>query len=170
MEQWDLYDENRVSLHRVVNRDEALQPGEYHVVVGIWVFGSGQRILLTKRSPEKRFAPGKWENTGGHVMAGETSEDAVLRELREETGLYARREDVTFLGSVRVPPFFGDNFAVHLDADLGAVTLQPGETCDVKWVTKEEFDRMAEAGELAPSVVEHLLPLRTAWEAALARL
>ena len=34
--------------------------------------------------------------------------------------------------------------------------MQPGETCDAKWVTPEELGRMAQAEELAPSVMDHL--------------
>ena len=45
----------------------------------------GSRILLIKR----KYPPsaGWWSVPGGHVEEGETLEDAVLRELQEETGL-----------------------------------------------------------------------------------
>lgn len=167
MERWDLYDENRNPLGITMARDEPVQPGRYHVVVGIWIFSSDHRILLTKRSSEKKFAPNTWENTGGHVMAGETSEEAVLRELWEETGIPAEKTDLTFLGSVCIPPEFGDNYAVRKDVDLGDVKLQPGETCDARWVTLNEFNHMAQTGEVAASVVEYLAPIREKWEAVL---
>lgn len=89
MEIWDLYDESRRPLGRTARRDEPLQPGEYHVVVGIWVFDGKGHILLTRRDASKRYMPGKWENTGGHVVSGEDSRAAAARELWEETGIQA---------------------------------------------------------------------------------
>ena len=46
------------------------------------------RILITQRKGDKEWAPMKWEIPGGGVRAGETSQEAVLREVAEETGLY----------------------------------------------------------------------------------
>ena len=44
-------------------------------------------ILMLRRSPLKDHAPGEWETGSGRVEAGETPEEAVHREVREETGL-----------------------------------------------------------------------------------
>lgn len=55
------------------------------VGVGAVVVGQDGKVLLVKR----RFEPsaGYWSLPGGHVEPGETLEEAVLRELLEETGL-----------------------------------------------------------------------------------
>jgi ADP-ribose pyrophosphatase YjhB (NUDIX family) len=45
------------------------------------------RILLGRRSPEKRLCPGMWDVIGGHVEAWETYEQGLRRELREEVGI-----------------------------------------------------------------------------------
>ena len=39
----------------------------------------------------KAWAPGWWEVSGGAAQAGESSYDAVLREVKEETGLDVKR-------------------------------------------------------------------------------
>jgi len=44
-------------------------------------------VLVLRRSPMKDHAPGQWETGSGRVELGETPEDAVRREVREETGL-----------------------------------------------------------------------------------
>src|SRR6185312_14736310 len=44
-------------------------------------------ILMLRRSPTKDFAPGRWETGSGRVESGEHPEQAVHREVREETGL-----------------------------------------------------------------------------------
>lgn len=46
-----------------------------------------QQILLTKRSLNMPTFPGAWVLPGGHVDAYETREQAVIREVKEETGL-----------------------------------------------------------------------------------
>ena len=45
------------------------------------------RILLCQRSQTKKFAPGAWHMPGGGVDEGESIEDALRRELREELAL-----------------------------------------------------------------------------------
>ena len=163
----DLYDSNRTPLGRTHDRANKLADGEFIIVVGIWIFNSKNEILLTKRHPNKKFAPNLWENTGGHVSAGETSVAAVVRELREETGIIAEMDEVIYLGTAKVPPFFGDNYYVRKDISLSDVTLQDGETVDVKWVSYTEFERMISNGELAPSVAVHLAPFKDKFESAL---
>lgn len=155
MEWVTVYNEDREMI-RTQERGKALAPGEYLVAVGIWVVDSQKRLLVTKRSPVKKFAPGLWENTGGHLQSGETPVQAVLRELWEETGITAQPEDTVFLGSVKSGPYFGDNYCVRMDFPVEQVRLQPGETCDAKWITWAEFQEMAARGEFAPSVLSHL--------------
>lgn len=116
-------------------------------------------MLITRRSMQKRYAPGKWENTGGHMTAGETPVAAVIRELYEETGLTVEPENVRFLGTAKVPPFFGDNFMAQLD-DASQLRMQPGETSAARWVTRAELDAMMASGEMAPSTVEHMSAYR----------
>jgi len=59
-----------------------------NVAVGVVQFDG--KILLMKRSPTKKFYPLKWENAGGGIQRTETPEEAVLREVKEETGLKCR--------------------------------------------------------------------------------
>lgn len=57
-----------------------------NVVVSAIIENSKGEILLAKRSPHKIY-PDLWEDVGGGVEAKETPEDAILREIAEETGI-----------------------------------------------------------------------------------
>jgi len=59
-----------------------------HPVVHLHVFNSKGDIYLQKRPEWKDIQPGKWDTAvGGHVDYGETPEEALHREVREELGI-----------------------------------------------------------------------------------
>lgn len=91
-ERVDVYDASRRRTGRVRRRGEAMKPGEYGLVVCVWVCDGAGHLLLTKRAPEKKSFPNTWENSGGSAWAGESSRQAIARELYEETGIRAREE------------------------------------------------------------------------------
>ena len=87
MEYWDIYDsEKRVTGRKMLRNDWHMKSGDYHLTVLALIRDAAGRILITQRKADKEWAPLKWEIPGGGVRAGETSEQAVLREVAEETG------------------------------------------------------------------------------------
>ncbi|MFH1849641.1 MAG: NUDIX domain-containing protein [archaeon] len=80
-------------------RYEAHSKGLIHRGVVFFIFDTKGRMLINKRSKEKEFYPGCWSIAlGGHVNAGENQDDAVVRELKEETGITAKPH---YLGSFK---------------------------------------------------------------------
>ena len=61
----------------------------------------GKRLMLHRTKKHNDFNEGKWLGIGGHFEAGESPEDCILREFREETGLtltsFRFRAIITFL-------------------------------------------------------------------------
>jgi len=55
-------------------------------VIGIVQLYDG-RILLLKRNSKRRTSPNKWQTASGFMKEGESAEEAVLREVKEETSL-----------------------------------------------------------------------------------
>ncbi|MDD4515705.1 NUDIX domain-containing protein [Massilibacteroides sp.] len=59
-----------------------------HPVVHLHIFNEAGDIYLQKRSMNKDIQPGKWDTSvGGHIDYGETVEEALRREVREELGI-----------------------------------------------------------------------------------
>ena len=60
--------------------------------VEVYLFrGRPKRLLLLRRSAERRTLPGVWQPVTGSLRRGERAIQAAAREVREETGLFPRR-------------------------------------------------------------------------------
>src|SRR2546429_7543057 len=55
-------------------------------VVGALIFDAQDRLLIQRRSAQRALFPNCWDIVGGHVEPGETPEQALHREVAEETG------------------------------------------------------------------------------------
>lgn len=151
MELWDLYDKKRRPLGRTHVRGVPLEKGTCHLVVFVWVFSDDGKVLLTKRSPEKKSFPNQWEHTGGAVLAGETSLQAIQRELFEETGIHAAQEEFLLVDTfhrVREGDIC-DIYFLRKYVPTEQLIMQKGETCDARWVTRAEFEAMIAQGIVA---------------------
>lgn len=152
-EQWDLYNVQRIPLNATILRGETHPEGTYHIVVNVLVINSLGEILVTLRHHSKVQYPNMWENQGGAVKKGETSLEAVVRELHEETGILAAPSEFTLMGSSVEKTAIVDIFALHKDVNLSEIILQDGETVDAKWVTLSEFSRMISEGIVSDASV-----------------
>ena len=115
-ELWDIYNEKKERTGRTMKRNDwCLKDGEYHLTVLGVIKRTDGRFLITKRVMTKAWAPGCWEVSGGAAMAGEDSKTAVLREIKEETGLDVSAWDGGYLFTYRRDnPGEGDNHFVNI--------------------------------------------------------
>ena len=164
MELWDLYDVNRKLINKIHNRENPMIPGENHIVVDVWTVNSNCEVLLTLRHPDKKDYPDCWENTGGSILAGETSKQGAVRELFEETGITACEGELHILGTYKEPTAFVDSYVVRKDINISELTMQDGETVEAKWVTLKILDEMISDGSIAYPVSKRLAPVRKQFE------
>ena len=148
-ELWDIYDANRNLTGRIHRRGDFLTPGDYHLVVHVWVQNSQGQFLLTKRSPNKGF-PNMWETTGGSALAGDDSLTAAIREMQEETGYHLLPQNGRCVISYRGDDHFSDVWHFKPDLDLAKTKLPEGETCDAMHAYKETIVEMRKQGILVP--------------------
>ena len=147
-QEWnDVYDENRCLTGKVHRRGTPWQPGEYGLVVCVWVYDGRGHLLLTRRAKGKSFA-GTWENSGGAAQAGETSRQAIARELFEETGIRAEEENFELLDSERDHNTFYDFYCLKRQVALEDIVLLPGETDDVMWASFGKVHWMVRTGKI----------------------
>ena len=147
-ERWDILNEDgRPTGRTTVRGNVKLKPGEYHLVVHIWIISSRGRFLIQRRSDDKKLMPGEWAATGGAAIAGEDSFAAASRELYEELGIESDRDSLMWLTRIKRRNSLLDVWVITSDIDEDSLTLQKSEVAEAKWVKKEELEQMIENGQ-----------------------
>ena len=88
---------------------------------------------------------------------GESSRQAIARELFEETGIRAEPEEFEFLESEQDRNTFYDFYCLKRQTPIEQIVLQPGETDGAKWVTLEEVHRMIQRKEVCQVIANQFL-------------
>lgn len=156
MEWNDVYDKNRNRTGRVHRRGTPWKFGEYGLVVCVWVYDGQGHLLLTRRAKGKSYA-GTWENSGGAAQAGETSRQAIVRELFEETGIETEETAFELLATTCDKNIFYDHYCLRYPIPLNRIRLQPGETDGVCWATFEEVHKMIRQREICGIIAKQFL-------------
>ena len=156
MEFNDIYDENRQLTGRVHRRGSSWKQGEYGLVVCVWVYDGEGKVLLTRRAKGKSFA-GTWENSGGAAKTGETSRQAIARELFEETGIKADESEFQLFSQDKEGHAIYDFYFLRRKVDLKDIVLLPGETDDVRWATFEEVHTLIRRRKICRIIANQFL-------------
>lgn len=156
MEWNDIYDKNRNLTGKRHRRGTAWKPGEYGLVVCVWVYDGKGNLLLTRRAKGKSFA-GTWENSGGAAKAGENSRQAICRELFEETGIQAQPEEFELLSSDRDAHTHYDFYCLQRQTPLNEIVLLPGETDGVQWADFDTIHEMIRTRQICRIIASQFL-------------
>jgi 8-oxo-dGTP diphosphatase len=116
------------------------------------IVNAADELLLLRRSPGTLRWPGMWGIAGGGMEAGETPEQGLRRELREELGADFRMR--TLRGPDRLKAIGGYGGFIHLWHALwleGTIRLS-GEHTEYAWVDRETYAGL----DVMPGVDEDL--------------
>jgi ADP-ribose pyrophosphatase YjhB (NUDIX family) len=118
--------------------------------VGAIIKDPGGRLLLIKRghAPEA----GRWSLPGGRVEPGESDQQAVIREIREETGLEIECDQL--VGSVKriSPPDAVLEIRDYAATVTGGVLVAGDDAAEVRWVSPAELARLPLTSGLAETL------------------
>ena len=135
-------------------------------IVGIVVVSKDRKILHGMQDQKTSVHPDCWLIPGGGMDDGETKEDAMIRELKEETGLDISAYQLEFLGNSRSGTFektlrdtgekvlcemkFFD-FSVIIPLQAGDIFVYPSDDLiECKWIGIDELQNF----KLPPPSIE----------------
>jgi 8-oxo-dGTP diphosphatase len=127
-------------------------PADVVPCVGAVIADAAGRLLLIKRGHEPGM--GLWSIPGGRVEPGETDEQAVIREVREETGLVVRPGRL--IGAVRRAAPGGAVLDIRdYAATVAGGTLTAGDDADdARWADRAELAGLPLTEGLAEALTE----------------
>lgn len=156
MEKWALYDKNRNSLNKVVERDSTLLKGEFHLSVHAWI-KCNDKYLIFQRDETKKIFPNFYEPIAGGVDGYENPIAAIIREIKEESGLIVDSTNIIKYFSVINDsckyPEICDVFVFELDFNIDDIKYEEGKNKNAKLMNKDEILKMIDEGEFLPLVI-----------------
>jgi 8-oxo-dGTP diphosphatase len=103
-----------------------------------YVKHNGKTLMVYRNKKPNDIHEGKWNGLGGKFEPGETPEECVIREIREESGLTIQKPKLC--GLLMFPHFMGNDWYVF----VFTANDFPGELIDspegrLEWIPDEEI-------------------------------
>ncbi|WP_460218676.1 NUDIX hydrolase [Psychroserpens sp. MEBiC05023] len=138
-------------------KSEIHSKGHLHNTAHVWFYTSEGYILLQQRAATKVICPLLWDvSVAGHIDAGETPEQAAVREAKEEIGITISEAQLIKIGVF--PCFqsydngiidneFHNTFIAEVNVAIIDLTPQKEEVESLKFVDITEFQHLLKFSE-----------------------
>lgn len=160
MEKVDLYRNNFEKTKESIDRKDPVPKGKYMMIVFACIFNSEGKMLIQQRQASRKHWPDLWDlSASGAVRKGETSAEALKREIYEELGLSIKKKEFVKLLSVYYKRKIHEFYSIEADVKEEQLKLQKEEVQNAKWATEEEIIEMIHEGTFVAVYEEaiHLL-------------
>jgi len=119
-------------------------PKKYEtIIVDGFPFDDQGRLLMQRRSMNRKLFPGFWDAIGGHLEHGESIEEGLRREMREETSM----DLVTIEGLVNRFEWASNPHALNLQfvcRATGTPVPEEGKVTELRWISRADLDDLHE--------------------------
>lgn len=146
MEFLDIVDEND-NIVGQASKQDIYSKKLTHRIVHVFIFNDKNELALQLRSDKMSFCPGHWViSAGGHVHAGESPKQAILRECQEELGVQG---EMKFLGKdLYIAPGIPKKFLISFTAaGNGPFAVNKEEVERVDFFSLDKIKEMIAMGE-----------------------
>lgn len=147
MELIEIVDKDGNATGELIDKEQAHNKNLLHNEVGCLIINGKGQVLLQKRSANKKFDPNKWALCAGHVDAGESLDDAMKREIKEEIGINIVNGELKSYGAKEVKIKQKNSHITYFyylvkDLPVEAFKVQQEELSEVKWFDIDEVIKM----------------------------
>jgi len=160
MEILDILNPDGTNAGYTAKKSEAHKQGLWHAASHAWIIDNNKNVFIQRRSKSKENHPDFYDiSIGGHISAGETHLEAMVRETREEAGLMFDEEEFQYIGK-RTLSYTENNgtyinhewiylYVLCTDKDVSEFTPQPSEVDHfiklplrelAEWISTEKED------------------------------
>ena len=149
MELWEVLDEKGNPTGEIMEKYDkrVFDRGLYHLGTDVWIINSENKILIQKRSKNKRLEPNVWAMTGGSVIVGENSLETIVREAKEELDITIDSNKLKLITKFKTGNVWIDTYILKNDYDISKMNFQKEEVSDAKWATWNEIDKLVKEGK-----------------------
>ena len=149
MELWEVLDDNGNPTGKIMEKNDkkVFDKGLYHLGADVWIINNENKILIQKRSEQKRLEPNVWAMTGGSVILGEKSKETIVREAKEELDIDINPNELKLITKFKTGNVWIDTYILKCNYDISKMKFQAEEVSDAKWATWSEINTLVNNGE-----------------------